>query len=96
MITPLNRVKLFVDASSEAAANVWNRLKTEGIDYVMTTRQTRGALSKALTSGRGVGQYMGGMSASSFSDRLGYVYTIYVRRKDEARAREICGLTKAD
>lgn len=92
VITPLNRVKLFVDASAEAAANVWNRLKAEDIDYVMKTTQSRGALGKAVTSGMGVGRYMGGMAASTFSDKVGYVYTIYVHRRDEARARAACGL----
>ena len=92
VITPLNRVKLFVDSSSEAAANVWNRLRAEGIDYVMKTTQSRGALSKAVTSGMGVNRYMGGMAASTFSDGIGYVYTIYVHRRDEARARSACGL----
>ena len=96
MITPLNRVKLFVDSSSEAAANVTSKLKAAGVPYDMRTRTTRGALGRALTTGRGVSQYMGGMASSSFSDRLGYVYTVYVRRKDEARARELCGLAKGD
>ncbi len=93
MITMFNRCRLFVDASSEAAADVWNRLRAEGIPYALKTQQSRGALSKALTGGRGVAQYMGGMSASSFSDQIGYVYTVYVRRKDAARARKLCGLS---
>ena len=92
MITPFNRVKLFTDASSEAAANVWNALKANGIPYAMKTVQSRGAISRAVTAGRGVGQYMGGMSSGSFSDQIGYVYIIYVRRRDAARARELCGL----
>ena len=96
VITPLNRVKLFVDASAEAAANVWNRLKAEDIDYVMKTTQSRGALGKAVTSGVGVGRYMGGMAASSFSDQVTYVYTIYVRRADEERARALCDLPARD
>lgn len=92
MITPLNRVKLFTDVSSEAAANVWNRLKAEGIDYVMKTTQSRGALGKAITSGAGVSRYMGGMPAAAFSDAVGYVYTVYVRRDDAERARKLCNL----
>ena len=92
MITVFNRSRLFVGVSSEAAADVWNRLRAEGIPYAMKTQQSRGALSRAVTSGRGVAQYSGGMGAASFSDRIGYVYTIYVRKKDAARARKLCGL----
>ena len=92
MITPLNRVRLFTDTSSEAAANVWGALKANGIPYTMKTKQTRGAFGKAVTAGSGVNRYMGGMPAASFSDQLGYVYTIYVRRADEAHARAVCHL----
>ena len=96
MITPFNRVRLFVDSSSEAAANVWSKLKAEGIPFAMRTKQSRGALGKAVTSGVGVGRYMGGMAASSFSDQVTYVYTIYVRRADEERARALCDLPARD
>lgn len=96
MITPLNRVKLFVDSSSEAAANVTASLKAAGIAYDMRTKSTRGAMGRAVTAARGVGQYMGGMASSTFSDQLAYVYTVYVRRKDEARARTVCDLGKPE
>jgi len=32
------------------------------------------------------------MPASSFADQVSYVYMIYVRRKDLARAKEVCHL----
>ena len=96
MINVFNRVKLYADSSAEAAANIWGRLKAEGIPYTMKTQQSRGALGKAVTSGVGVGRYMGGMAASSFSDQVTYVYTIYVRRADEERARALCDLPARD
>lgn len=87
MITPLNRVKLFVDSSPEAAANVTARLKAAGIPYDMRTGQSLGATGKAV-GGRGAG----GMMASRVLDQVAYIYTVYVRRRDEARAREACNL----
>ena len=92
MITILNRVRLFADSSSEAAAKVREKLKANGIPYDMRTVQNHTALGKALHSSYGVGAYRGGMPASSFSDQISYVYMIYVRRKDVDRARELCGL----
>ena len=92
MFLPFNRVKLIVDSSSETVAAVCDKLRAGGIPYDRRTRQNRGALGKAVTAGRGVSGYMGGMPAASFSDALGYVYTVYVRRADEARARELCHL----
>ena len=58
----------------------------------MRTVQNHTALGKALHSSYGVGAYGGGMPASSFSDQISYVYMIYVRRRDLARAREVCGI----
>ena len=92
MITPFNRVRLFTDSSSEAAANVREALMAHGIPYAMRTRQSRGALGRAITAGRCGGQYMSGLGASAYADRIAYVYVIYVRRRDEARAREACSL----
>lgn len=88
VITPFNRVKLFVDSSSEAAANVTARLKAEDIPYDMRTRQSIGATGKSAAGGK----YMTGMAASRVFDQVAYIYTIYVRRKDEDRAREACNL----
>ena len=92
MVTILNRVRLFADSSSEAAAKVREKLKANGIPYDMRTVQNHTALGKALHATYGVGAFRGGMPASSFSDQISYVYMIYVRRKDADRARELCGL----
>ena len=92
MITPFNREEIFTDSSSEAAANVWGALKAAGVPYAMKTRQSRGAYGRAITTAAGMKAYGGGMAASSYSDQIQYVYTIYVRRRDAARARSLCDL----
>ena len=92
MITILNRVRLLADSSSEAAAKVREALRAAGIPYAMRTVQNHTALGKAIHSGAGVGAYRGGMPASAFSDQISYVYMIYVRRKDLAKAKEACHL----
>ena len=92
MVSIFNRVRLFADSSSEAAAKVREKLKANGIPYDMRTVQNHTALGKALHSSYGVSAYRGGMPASSFSDQISYVYMIYVRRKDADQARELCGL----
>ena len=92
MVSILNRVRLFADSSSEAAAKIREKLKANGIPYDMRTVQNHTALGKALHASYGVGAFRGGMPASSFSDQISYVYMIYVRRKDADRARELCGL----
>ncbi len=90
MITILNRSRLMADSSSEAAAKAREALKAAKIPYYMKTVQNQTGLGKAIHSGVGVGAYRGGMPASAFSDQIGYVYFIYVRKKDLARAKEVC------
>ena len=92
MITVFNRAKLLSDSSSETAAKAREALKAAGIRYDMRTVQNHTALGKAIHAKVGVGVYGGGMAASGFSDSIHYVYFIYVRRKDLARAREVCHL----
>ena len=92
MVTILNRARLLADSSSEAAAKAREALKAAGIGYYMKTVQNHTALGKAIHTRVGTSVYGGGMPASSFSDRLSYVYMVYVRRKDLARAKEVCKL----
>ena len=60
MILPFNRVKLIVDSSAETVAAVCDKLRAGGIPYDRRTRQTRGALGKAVTAGRGVSARING------------------------------------
>ena len=92
MITVLNRARLLADSSAEAAAKVKDKLKAAGIPYDMRTVQNHTALGKAIHTRAGVGAYGGGMPSSSYSDQISYVYFIYVRKKDLAKAKEICQL----
>ena len=92
MVTILNRARLIADSSSEAVAKAKDTLRAAGIQYFMKTVQNHTALGKAIHSGAGVGAYRGGMSASSFSDQISYVYFLYVRKKDLEKARKLCNL----
>ena len=90
MITILNRSRLLADSSSETAAKAREALKAAHIPYYMKTVQNHTGLGKSIHAGVGVGAYKGGLSASAFSDQISYVYFIYVRKKDLARAKEVC------
>lgn len=92
VITILNRVRLIADSSAEAMANVKDTLRQNGIPYDVRTLQNQGALGKSIHAGVGVHTAGGGMRASAFSDSISYTYILYVRRKDEARARALCNL----
>ncbi|MBR6472799.1 MAG: hypothetical protein IKS99_03590 [Firmicutes bacterium] len=92
MITIFNRAELFVDTNSEAAAKVWSTLKANGIEYEMTTKQDVAALRKALHYYQGMSSTTAGMPGSYYGDTPNYVYKIYVRKADLARAKELCSL----
>ena len=94
MITIFNRALLFVDSNSEAAANVWTTLKANGIEYEMRTKQNVSTLRKGIQfrSSMGAASGYGGMSSSYFTDTPTYVYTIYVKKRDLTKAKEICHL----
>ena len=95
MITVFNRVKLFTDASAEAAAKVWSTLRAKGIPYEMKTLQNHGTFGRNLHYRSSMSFGHGGLGAAPFADQILYTYVIYVRRKDEARAREICHLPES-
>lgn len=94
MITAFNRAKLFVDTDAQAAANVWSVLKANGIKYEMQTKQNVSTIRKAVQfrASTGAPSGYGGMSASHFTDTPTYVYTIYVRKRDLKKAKEVCHL----
>ena len=92
MITVFNRVRLFADSSPEAMANVKDTLRRNGIPCDVRTLQNHTALGKGIHASIGVHTAGGGMRASAFSDSISYTYIIYIRRKDEARARALCSL----
>ena len=92
MVTILNRARMMTDSSSEAVAKAKEALRAAGIQYFLKPVQNHTALGKAIHTRAGVGAYGGGMSASSFSDQISYVYFLYVRKKDLEKARKLCNL----
>ncbi len=92
MIMFLNRFELLTDTSAETAASAREKLKAAGIPFEMKTVQNSFSLFRAQQARVGTRTFMGGMPGSSFEDSGGYVYRIFVRRKDAERARESCGL----
>ncbi len=92
MIFFFNRAMLFSDSSAEASANVWSTLKKNGIEYEMKTLKSRSTIERNIHYTMGYSQYHGGMSGSSFGDKLSYVYVIYVKKKDLEGAKELCSL----
>ena len=90
MVTIFNRSRLLADSSSETAAKAREALKAAKIPYFMKTVQNHTGLGKAIHANIGMGAFKGGMPASSFSDQINYVYFIYARKKDLAKAKELC------
>ena len=92
MITILNRAELFVDVNQEVAAKVWSALEESGIEYEMNTKQNVSAFRKNIHYAQGMSSTMSSASGSYYGDTVKYVYHIYVKKKDLARAKEVCHL----
>lgn len=91
MIHLLTWKKLFTDSSAEAAAQVWSTLDQHHIPYQMKTVNSMGSLRRNVQSSMSMGTTMGGMPHSAIADQVHYVYVIYVRRRDYARAKALIG-----
>lgn len=91
MISILNRRELYTGTDAEDAARVWSTLKAEGIAYKMQTKGVRSSLARA-GDGMGMGVTGGAARYSDYADAANYVYTIYVKSSDLARAKELLGL----
>ena len=92
MITIFNRAELFVDVSQEAAAKVWSALEENGIEYEMNTKQDVSAFRKNIHYGQGAGSTLASAPSSYYGYTPNYVYKIYVKKSDLARAKEVCSL----
>ena len=92
MITVFNRKLLFTDCSGEAAANVWSALREANIPYEMKTLQNHTTFGKNLHYHQAAHWNAGGMGAAPYADSMGYVYKIFVRKSDYARAVKLCDL----
>ena len=90
MVTIFNRKKLFLDTNSEAVAKVWSALRANGIPYVITTKGLQSSLVRGFHAKLEASVQKGAMSYSSFRDgNRQFIYSIYVRRKDFARAKAL-------
>ena len=92
MITVFNRKLLFTDTNAEAAANVWSALREANIPYEMKTLQNHTTFGKNLHYHQAAHWNAGGMGAAPYADNMSYVYKIFVRKSDYARAVKLCDL----
>ena len=92
MITIFNRAELFVDVNQEAAATVWSTLEENGIEYEMNTKQNVSAFRKNIHYAQGMSSTMASAPSSYYGDTPNYVYKIYVKKSELARAKELCSL----
>ena len=93
MITAFNRTILFRDTNAEAAANVWSALRKNGIPYEMRTKTGKGSFERQLTQRANMHFMAGGLPASATDGpQQPYLYVIYVRKSDLAKAKELCEL----
>ena len=102
MITIFNRAVLCREPSAEAAAKVWSALRKEKIPYEIKTRVSgtekpavrvprtgrTGNMTAAITDTT----YPNGGTPASWTENTpaACVYTVYVKKKDLAKAKEIC------
>ena len=102
MITIFNRAILCREPSAEAAAKVWSALRKEKIPYEIKTKVSgaekpavrvprtgrTGNMTAAITDTT----YANGGTPTSWTENTptSYVYTVYVMKKDLAKAKELC------
>ena len=102
MITIFNRAVLCREPSAEAAAKVWSALRKEKIPYEIKTkiagakkpavRVPRTGRTGNMTAAITDTTYTNGGTPASWTENTpsACVYTVYVKKKDLAKAKEIC------
>ncbi len=93
MLTLLNRKKLLTDVSSEEIARVIEILKQNHLEYEVVSKRTQSTYAMHARAKHGMRAGFG--EARVVSDCIGpvsFVYHIYVRGKDLARARNLAGI----
>lgn len=89
MIIPfINQKKLITTTSAEDAKQITNTLDAKGIEYYIKTQRERGnSVMSGVTDMATIARSTSyGMGATSMG---GYVYTVYVKRNDFAKAQNI-------
>ena len=92
MITFFNRAKLFTCDNQTAAADIWGRLESKGIEYKVITNQNVSSLRKNIRFHQIQKSSMGGIPASYYNDAPQYTYIVYVKKQDLSKAKELCSI----
>ena len=92
MINVFNRKVLFQDVNAEAAANVWSKLRANGIKYEVSTKTHSSSFKRMLSQRQNMRFNMGGIPASMMEHQADYLYIIYVNKNDYSKAKELCDL----
>lgn len=82
------RKQLIVDTDSQELMRVKQILDANGIPYDVKTTVGENVLSRNFNAKAASFRYM----AYSDTSRQSYVYYLYVRRRDYARAKELAGI----
>lgn len=89
MVNILNRRAIFTGTDAEEAASIWSTLKENGIAYKMQSKGMGSRLASGMRVNMGMSITSGAARYSDYADSPNYIYTIYVRKSDLARAREL-------
>ena len=92
MITVFNRKILIQDTNSEAVANVWSKLRENGIKYEVATKTHSSSFRRMMTQRSNINFNMGGIPASMTEHQSDYLYIVYVNKKDYDKAKELCDI----
>ena len=92
MITLFNRAKLFTCDNQMAAADIWGRLESKGIEYKVVTNQSISSFRKNIRFNQIQKASMGGIPASYYNDAPQYTYIVYVKKQDLSKAKELCSI----
>ena len=92
MINIFNRTALIKDTNAEAVANVWAKLRENGINYEVATKTGSSSFRRMMTQKSNINFNMGGMPAKWTEHPGDYLYIVYVNKKDYEKAKEICNL----
>lgn len=92
MITVFNRKALIKDTDSEAVANVWSKLRANGIKYEVITKTHTSSFKRMLTQKRNIEFNMGGIPDKWTNRQADYLYIVYVSKNDYNKAKELCDL----
>jgi hypothetical protein len=92
MITVFNRKALIKDTNAEAVANVWSKLRQNGVKYEVATKTGSSSFKRMLSQRQSMNFNMGGIPSSWTNHSADYLYIVYVNKNDYEKAKELCEL----